>query len=283
MSTKTWFITGINRGLGRALANELLERGERVAGTARRPNELASLKAKFGERLWAAALDLAEGETIRPVVDRAFADLGRIDVVVNNAGYSLAGAAEECTEEMVRHQLDTNLIGSILVIKAALPHLRAQGGGRILQVSSACGQLAYPGLSLYVASKWGIEGFVESLIPEVAPFGIEATLFEPGAIRTDFGATGVLPPAIAAYETSPASMMRRGAEAMRSAGQGASGAIGDPVKMARLMIETVSELPAPKRVVMGSDIYDALLATYGERTTTLEAQKALAFSTDASV
>jgi NAD(P)-dependent dehydrogenase (short-subunit alcohol dehydrogenase family) len=279
MSTKTWFITGINRGLGRALAETLLDEGHRVAGTARKLEETANLKAKFDERLWTAALDLTDAGAIRKVVDLAFADLGRIDVVVNNAGYSLAGAAEECTVEMIRHQLDTNLVGSILVVKAALPHFRAQGDGRILQVSSGCGQLAYPGLSLYVASKWGIEGFLECLIPEVAPFGIEATLFEPGAIRTDFGATAVLPPAIAAYEASPASMMRRGVESLR-AGKEASAAVGDPVKMAKLMIATVDQSPAPKRLAMGSDIYDALLTTYRERATSLQEQKALACSTD---
>lgn len=280
MSTKTWFVTGVNRGLGRALAETLLVEGHRVAGTARKPHELADLKEKFGERLWTAPLDLTDAAAIRAVVDRAADELGRIDVVVNNAGYSLAGAAEECTEQMIRHQLETNLLGSILVIKAALPHLRSQGGGRILQVSSACGQLGFPGLSLYAASKWGIEGFVESLIPEVAPFGIEATLFEPGAIRTDFGATGALPPAIAAYEASPAALMRRGEELLRSGEAGAPRAGGDPNRMALVMIRTVDQSPAPKRVVMGSDVYNSILTAYRDRASLLEAQQSLALSTD---
>ena len=152
MLKRTWLITGINRGLGLDLAEALLERGDRVAGTARRPAELDGLKAKLGELLWTAELDLTDAGAIRAVVDRAFADLGRIDVVVNNAGSSLVGAAEECPEEMIRHLLGTNLLGSILVAKAALPHLRAQGGGRIYQVSSGLGQFALPGISLYVAS-----------------------------------------------------------------------------------------------------------------------------------
>jgi NAD(P)-dependent dehydrogenase (short-subunit alcohol dehydrogenase family) len=280
MEKRTWFITGINRGLGRSLAEALLERGDRVAGTARKLTELDDLKAKYGDRLWTATLDLTDAGAIQSVVGQAFADLGRIDVVVNNAGYSLAGAAEECTEEMIRHQLDTNLLGSILVARAALPHLRAQGRGRILQVSSGAGQLGFPGLSLYTASKWGIEGFFESLAPEVAPFGIETTLFEPGAIRTDFGGRGVLPTAIAAYQDTPAGAMRRAAESLRDAGEGASEAGGDPAKMAVAMIDSVAQSPAPKRVVMGSDIYEFLLSTYRERAAALEAQKALAFSTD---
>lgn len=212
METRTWFITGINRGLGRSLAEALLKRGDRVAGTARRLGELEDLRQTYGDLLWAAELDLTDSKVIKDVVNRAFTELGQIDFIVNNAGYSLAGAVEECTEEMIRHQLDTNLLGSILVVRAALPHLRSQGGGRILQVSSSAGQLVFPGLSLYIASKWGIEGFIESTALDVAPFGIEATLFEPGAIRTDFGGKGVLAPAIAAYEGTPATIMRQGVE-----------------------------------------------------------------------
>jgi NAD(P)-dependent dehydrogenase (short-subunit alcohol dehydrogenase family) len=278
--TRTWFVTGVNRGLGRRIAEALLERGDRVAGTARNVAELEGLKAKFGERLWVSALDLTQPAAIERVVNAAFAELGRIDVIVNNAGYSLLGTAEECPVEMIRHQLDTNLLGSILVIKAALPYLRAQGGGRILQVSSAVGQLAFPGLAFYVASKWGIEGFIEATAQDVAPFGIEATIFEPGAIRTDFGATGVMAPAMEAYAGTPASAMRRAAEALREKGAGHSTAGGDPSKMARVMIASAEQNPAPKRVAMGSDVYEGLLATYRSRAAELAAQKELAYSTD---
>jgi NAD(P)-dependent dehydrogenase (short-subunit alcohol dehydrogenase family) len=280
MINRTWLITGMNRGLGHELAEALLARGDRVAGTARRLAELDGLKATYGARLWTAELDLTSAETIRSVVDRAFADLGRIDVLVNNAGSGLVGAVEECTEEMIRHLLDTNLLGSILMVKAALPHLRAQGGGRILQVSSALGQFAVPGISLYVASKWGIEGFIESTAQEVAPFGIEATIFEPGAIRTSFGAEAALSPAITAYDGTPARGMRGRAESLRGVGAKPSPAPGDPAKMAKVMIASVDQSPAPKRVVMGSDAYNMLSAVYRERAASLEAQKALAFSTD---
>jgi len=280
MAIRTWFITGINRGLGRSLTETLLARGDRVAGTARKLAELDDLKAAYPGRLWTAELDLTDAKAIPTVVDQAFAHTERIDIIVNNAGYSLAGAVEECTEEMIRHQVDTNLLGSILVVKAALPHLRAQGGGRILQVSSGAGQLAFPGLSLYIATKWGIEGFIESTAQDVAPFGIEATLFEPGAIRTDFGGRGILPPAIPAYQNSPAAAMRQAVESLQEAGTGHIAAIGDPAKMAQVMIDSVDQSPAPKRVVMGSDIYDSLLTAYRERAASLEAQKAIAFSTD---
>ena len=280
MANRTWFITGINRGLGRSLAEALLRRGDRVAGTARKLADLDPLKAKYGERLWTAGLELTDGRAIQSVFDRAFAELSRIDVVVNNAAYSLVGTVEECTEEMIRHQLETNLLGSILVIKAAIPHLRSQGGGRILQVSSGVGQVAFPGLSLYVTSKWGIEGFVEATALDVASFGIEATIFEPGVIRTDFGATAVLAEAVDAYEGTPATALRRGVESLREGGMGSSQAVGDPVKMAQLMIDSVEQSPAPKRVAMGSDVYDYLMAAYRERSESLAAQKALAFSTD---
>ncbi len=280
MENRTWFITGINRGLGRSLAEALLKRGDRVAGTARRLDELDGLRQTYGDRLWTAELDLTDSQSINDAVDRAFGQLGRIDFIVNNAGYSLAGAVEECTEEMIRHQLDTNLLGSIFVVRAALPHLRSQGGGRILQVSSAAGQLAFPGLSLYIASKWGIEGFIESTAQDVAPFGIEATIFEPGAIRTDFGGKGVLAPALPDYDGTPATFMRQGVESLRASGDGSSLAGGDPAKMAQAMIDSVEQSPAPKRLVMGSDVYAPLIAAYGERAAALEDQKTIAYSTD---
>jgi NAD(P)-dependent dehydrogenase (short-subunit alcohol dehydrogenase family) len=141
---KTWFITGTSSGFGRTLTEKLLARGDRVAATLRKVNVLDDLKAQHGDDLWVASLDVTDAEAVRRVVDRAFATMGRIDVVVNNAAYGLFGAAEEVSDDQIRHQIDTNLIGSIQVIRTALPHLRAQGGGRVLQVSSEGGQIAYP-------------------------------------------------------------------------------------------------------------------------------------------
>ncbi len=186
MTAQTWLITGVSSGFGRHMTEQLLADGARVAGTVRDPDSVADLKAAYGDQLWSAALDVTDFPAVRRVVDEAFAELGRIDVVVNNAGYGLFGAAEELSDEQVQHQIDTNMTGSIQVVRAALPHLRAQGGGRIVQLSTYGGQATHPGASLYHASKWGIEGFMESLAKEVAGFGIGVTIVEPGGARTGF-------------------------------------------------------------------------------------------------
>ena len=145
MTQRNWFIKGVNSGFGRQLTEQLLARGDRVAGTVRKMDAMEDLKSRYGDLLWIARLDVTDVPEIRAVVNRAFAELGRIDVVVKNAGYGLFGAAEELTDEQILHQLHTNLIGSIQVVRAALPHLRAQGGGRIIQLSTYGGQAAFPG------------------------------------------------------------------------------------------------------------------------------------------
>ena len=183
---KTYLITGASSGFGRLMTERLLDRGERVAATVRKADALSGLAATHGDRLHVSTLDLTDTAGIRTVVDRAFSAMGRIDVVVSNAGYGLIGAAEEATDAQIRRQIETNLLGPIRVIRAFLPHLRKQNGGRVIQVSSMGGQAAFPSASVYHASKWGIEGFVESLAQEVAPFGIEFTLVEPGTAGTNF-------------------------------------------------------------------------------------------------
>jgi NADP-dependent 3-hydroxy acid dehydrogenase YdfG len=189
-TNRTWFVTGVSSGFGRQMTEQLLERGDRVAGTARKLAAVDDLKKQYGDRFWLTSLDVTDTPAIHRVVDDAFAALGRIDVIVNNAGYSLFGAAEEVSDEQIVHQIDTNLIGSIQVVRAALPHLRAQGGGRILQISSMGGQIAYPGMSLYHATKWGIEGFFEATAQDIAPFNIQVTLIEPGGARTSIFSPG---------------------------------------------------------------------------------------------
>jgi len=217
---------------------------------------------------------MTDSAAVRRVVDRAFAELGQIDVVVNNAGYGLFGAAEEVSDDQIRHQIDTNVIGSIQVIRAALPHLRAQGGGRILQVSSEGGQMVYPNFSLYHTTKWAIEGFVESVALEVAPFGIELTLIEPGPARTDFGKGLVIPPPMAVYEHTPAGEIRR---VLASGGFEVK---GDPDKMVKAMIESVDRSPAPRRLALGSTTYASIRAALVSRLAELDAQKAITLSTD---
>ena len=179
MTQKTWFITGINSGFGRIITELLLQRGDRVAGTARKLGQLDDLKKRYSEQLWVTSLDVTDDPAIRKAVDEAFQHFGRIDVIMNNAGYAIVGAAEEFTDEQLHHQLNTNLLGSIQVVRAALPHLRKQNGGRIVQMSSIGGQIAVPGMSIYHVSKWGIEGFFETLSQELAPFHIQTMIVEP--------------------------------------------------------------------------------------------------------
>jgi NAD(P)-dependent dehydrogenase (short-subunit alcohol dehydrogenase family) len=271
---KTWFITGTSTGFGRLLTEQLLERGDRVAATLRQPSALDGLKARHGERLWVAPLDVTDTAAVRAVVSRAFSDLGRIDVVVNNAGYGLFGAAEEVSDEQIRHQLDTNVIGSIQVIRAALPHLRQQGGGRILQISSEGGQMTYPSFSLYHTSKWAIEGFVDALAHEVAPFGISLTLIEPGPARTSFAAGLVSAAPLPEYDQTPSGEMRR----MVAGGRFVAN--GDPAKMVRAMIECADRSPAPRRLALGSSTYASIRAALEQRLAELEAQKGITLSTD---
>ena len=148
MPPRTWLITGVSSGFGRELTEQLLGRGDRVVGTVRRPEAVADIIARNPDTFRAELLDVTDAKAVREVVDRSFAELGRIDVIVSNAGYGLFGAAEELSDEQVERIIDTNLLGSIALIRAALPHLRAQGGGRVIQISSYGGQVAYPGNSL---------------------------------------------------------------------------------------------------------------------------------------
>jgi NAD(P)-dependent dehydrogenase (short-subunit alcohol dehydrogenase family) len=273
MST-TWLITGSSSGIGLALVEHLLERGDRVAATLRKPEVLKDLQARYGERLWTAALDVNDTAAIRRVIERAFSELGRIDVVVSNAGYALFGAAEEVSDEQIELQLQTNLLGSIQVIRACLPRLRAQGGGRILQVSSEGGQLAYPNFSLYHTSKWAIEGFVESVALEVAPFGIQITLVEPGPTLTNFGAALVSPPVMPEYDNTPAGDVRR------AIASGAFPLTGDPQKMARAMLDIAQVQVAPRRLLLGRGAYERVHAALSQRLAELEHYREQAMGTE---
>ncbi|TQS46503.1 SDR family oxidoreductase [Cryptosporangium phraense] len=269
---RTWLITGVSSGFGRELAVQLLDRGDRVVGTVRKSDAVDDLVDAHPGAFRAELLDVTDTAALREVVDRSFADLGRIDVVVSNAGFGLFGAGEEYTDEQIRSIVDTNLIGSIQLIRAALPHLRAQGSGRILQVSSYGGQVAFPATSLYHATKWGIEGFAEAVAAEVAPFGIGVTIVEPGGARTEFrSGSARLAPAIDAYDGGPAHAYRG---ALRTP------AIGDPAKMAAAMIASVDVDPAPLRLLLGSDAFSRTRAVLARRLADLEAQRDLAASTD---
>ncbi|HEY4456633.1 MAG TPA: SDR family oxidoreductase [Pseudonocardiaceae bacterium] len=271
---RNWFITGINSGFGRHLTEQLLARGDRVAGTVRKPGSVDDLLAAHPDTLWLGLLDVTDTDAVRHVVDAAFADLGRIDVLVNNAGYGLFGAAEELTDGQIEDIVATNLLGSIQVVRAALPHLRAQGGGRIIQISTYGGQATNPGASLYHATKWGIEGFIESMAKEIAPFGIEATIVEPGGARTEFrfGSLRTATP-MPEYDNTPAAMTRGASDRARPS-------LGDPAKMAARIIASAEQEPAPRRLVLGSDSLRFVQTALRERLAEVDGQAETAGLTD---
>jgi len=276
MEKRTWFITGVNSGFGREMTEQLLKRGDRVAGTARKLEALKDLKDQYGDQFWLAHLDVTDTAAIHAVVNKAFAELGKIDVIVNNAGYGLFGAAEGLTDDQILHQINTNLIGPIQVVRAALPHLRSQGGGRILALSTYGGQATYPGASLYHASKWGLEGFFDSLSGEVASFGIGVTIVEPGGARTEFrsAASSNIGADLEAYKATPIGMIKT------VLSDPARIPNGDPAKMVAHMIDSVDQTPAPKRLVLGTDSYTMIQKALTDRLAAVEAQKDLASSTD---
>jgi NAD(P)-dependent dehydrogenase (short-subunit alcohol dehydrogenase family) len=275
MTSQNWLITGVSSGFGRELATQLLGRGDTVVGTVRRPDSVADLVQNYPDTFRCELLDVTDAAAVRDVADRSFASLGRIDVVVSNAGYGLFGAAEELTDEQVSRIIATNLTGSIQLIRASLPHLRVQGGGRVIQISSYGGQVAFPGNSLYHATKWGIEGFAESVAQEVAPFGIGVTIVEPGGARTEFRyrSAQVAEP-LPAYDGTPA----HGFEAMLNPANGL--APGDPARMAAAIIASAAQEPAPLRLVLGAQALETTVAVLKDRVASFEAQADPAASAD---
>ncbi|MFJ6001756.1 SDR family oxidoreductase [Arthrobacter sp. NPDC092385] len=184
---KVWFITGTSRGFGREWAEAALERGDSVAATARSTDSLTALVEQYGDRVLPIALDVTDRAAVFAAVQRAQERFGRLDVVINNAGYGQFGMVEELAESELRDQLETNLFGAVWVTQAALPYLREQGSGHIIQVSSIGGISAFPTVGAYHASKWALEGLSQALSQEVAGFGIKVTLIEPGGFSTDWG------------------------------------------------------------------------------------------------
>jgi len=275
MAQRTWFITGVSSGFGRELADQLLKRGDRVVGTIRDAGKVTDLLKRHPETFRAEVLDVTDRAAIREVVERSFAQLKRIDVIISNAGYGLFGAAEELSDKQIDHIIATNLIGSIQLIRAVLPRLRGQGGGRIIQISSYGGQVAFPGNSMYHATKWGIEGFVESVAQEVASFGIGMTVVEPGGARTEFRyRSAQVAELMPIYDGTPAHSFLRMLDAQYGL------APGDPARMAARIIESVNVEPAPLRMVLGSQALESTLTMLRKRIASFEAQAELAASTD---
>lgn len=272
--TKTWFITGTSTGLGRLLTERLLERGDRVLATVRRPDALDALTDKYGDQLLVFTLDVTDTRAIKAVVADAFQGVGQIDVVVSNAGYALFGTAEEASDAQIQRQIATNLMGSIQLIRAVLPYLRAQGGGRIVQLSSEGGQIAYPNFSFYHATKWGIEGFVESVAQEVAPFGIDFLIVEPGPTGTNFVQGLDRAQIMDCYEDTPAGEVRR------AIASGAFAIKGDATRTVDAMIAAADAVNPPLRLALGSTAYASISRALTDRRHLLEEQKGLALSAD---
>ncbi|MDO5558963.1 MAG: SDR family oxidoreductase [Oscillospiraceae bacterium] len=271
--SKTWLITGVSSGFGLEMTKQLLDSGNTVVGTVRNKQKVQSLIEKYPDTFDCVMLDVTDTTAIKSVVDTAFQRHGKIDVIVSNAGYGLFGAAEELSEDEINHIIATNLTGSIMLIKNSIPYLRKQGDGRIIQISSYGGQVAYPANSMYHATKFGIEGFCESVAQEVAPFNIGITIVEPGGARTEFryGSAKVA-------KLTPEYEHCHGFLNMLDKTKGL--AVGDPAKMAERMIESAEKFPAPLRMVLGSQALDATITRLKERIADYETQGETAASTD---
>ncbi|MDR1007432.1 MAG: SDR family oxidoreductase [Campylobacteraceae bacterium] len=280
---KTWFITGANGGLAYPMLKMLLERGDRVAATVRKPQALNELQKRYGSNLWRTNLDLTDSYAIKQTVSQAIEKFGTIDVLVNNAGYGLFGAVEEASDEQIEHLFQTNFFGSLRVARAFIPYFRSKGKGHIVQISSEVGHLSNPGQGLYSASKWAVEGVFETLSKEAAPFNIKLTLVEPGGIRTGFFAnSGVFGQELEAYDDQPARNFKRFYQNIHAKEiMGQDSIPGDPQKMAKAIIQRADDRNGPLRLVLGSDAYEDIKAALTSRLAELEAQKELAYSTDA--
>jgi NAD(P)-dependent dehydrogenase (short-subunit alcohol dehydrogenase family) len=243
MTTRTWFITGASRGFGHEWARAALARGDRVAGTARDPSTLDDLAAEYGDALFVQALDVTGREAVFETVRRAHERFGSLDIVVNNAGYGQFGMVEELNEQEARDQIETNLFGALWVTQAALPFLRAQGSGHFLQVSSIGGISAFPGIGMYHASKWALEGISQALAQEVRDFGIHVTLIEPGGFATDWGGAS----AKHAERHEAYSAVHEASQRRRAGNQP-----GDPAASAEAVMRVVDAESPPLRVFLGT-------------------------------
>jgi NAD(P)-dependent dehydrogenase (short-subunit alcohol dehydrogenase family) len=272
--SKTWFISGSSRGLGRAMTEAVLIAGDQVVATARNLGALESLRERFGERLKLAKLDVTDEAAAQEAVDLAVEAFGGVDVVVNNAGYGELGSVEDTSVESFREQIEVNLIGTIVVTKAAIPVLRRQRRGHIVQFSSVGGRIGAPARAAYSAAKWGIEGFSESLAREMALIGVYVTIVEPGGFRTGFAQA-----AHAAGEGRPEYDAVVGA-AVRMQRDYDGRQPGDPAKAAAVVLKLVAMDRPPLRIALGSDAVSAIAATDRRRLEELETWRALSVSTD---
>ncbi len=272
--SKVWFITGSSRGLGRSLTEAVLAKGDQVTATARNPETLKDLVASYPDQIHALKLDVTQKEQIHQAVEEAIAHFGRIDVLVNNAGFGIIGAAEAFSDEQVRSQLETNLYAPIEITRAVLPHMRKQRSGRILQISSVGGRVGNAGLTMYQAAKFGLGGFSEALAKEVAPLGIHVTCVEPGGFRTDWaGDSMTYAPQIDGYETT----VDQRVDFFKG---GTFVPVGDPEKAASVLVDLVDHPAPPVHLVLGSEAVGILKQADAARQAEFEKWIPVSISTD---
>jgi NAD(P)-dependent dehydrogenase (short-subunit alcohol dehydrogenase family) len=254
--SRVFLVTGSSRGLGRSIAEAVLEAGHQLVATARTPGQLDDLVGKYGDQLRAVALDVTDPAAAEAAVQVAVEAFGRLDVVVNNAGYANLASVEDITAEDFRRQLDTNLFGVVNVTKAALSVLREQGSGHFIQVSSVGGRIGAVGLSAYQSAKWAVGGFSTVLALEVAPLGIKVTVLEPGGMRTDWAGSSMdIPP------VSPPYQQTVGAFAEMTRANSDVGA-SDPAKVAQVVLQLADMDEPPLRLLLGSDAYTIATALH---------------------
>lgn len=258
MSEKIWFITGTSRGFGREWAIAALERGDKVAATARDTSSLSDLVGEYGDAILPIELDVTDHDADFAAVARAHEHFGRLDVVINNAGYGQFGFIEELSESEARDQIETNVFGALWITQAAMPFLRAQRSGHIIQVSSIGGISAFQNVGIYHASKWALEGFSQALSLEVAPFGVHVTLIEPGGFDTDWGGSS-------AKHATPLPDYADVHKAAQEARQKRTSAPGDPQASGRAILKVVDAQEPPLRVFFGAAPLDIAKADYESR------------------
>ncbi|CAI0991191.1 3-oxoacyl-[acyl-carrier-protein] reductase FabG [Serratia entomophila] len=272
--SQVWLITGSSRGLGQQLAQAVLAAGHRLVATARQPQQLQALADRYGDRVVTVALDVTDAAAAQRAVQTAVERFGRLDVLVNNAGYGNIAPVEEADEADFRAQIDTNFYGVFNVTRAALPLLRRQGGGHIIQISTIGARLGVPGLSAYHTAKWAVEGFSESLAKEIAPFGVKLTMVEPGGFRTDWaGSSMTIAPIGAAYQPTLGPML----DYLQ---QHNGHQPGDPVKAAQAILQLAALEKPPLRLLLGSDAVHLAGQVLAERAAEDAAFRALSLSTD---
>lgn len=271
--SRTWLITGVSSGFGYEMTRQLLEAGDTVVGTVRNTKKVEGLMAQYPDTFDCMMLDVTDVPAVHATVEAAFAKHGRIDVIVSNAGYGLFGAAEELTDAEVDHIIATNLTGSIALIRSALPYLRQQNSGHIIQISSYGGQVAFAANSMYHATKFGIEGFCESVAQEVAKYNIKVTIVEPGGARTEFRYGSAKVANLTPEYDHVHSFLK-----MLDPSKGL--APGDPAKMAQRIIESVDNPNTPLHMVLGSQALSATIQRLEERLAAYKTQTETAASTD---